>query len=152
MQCHRADGALLWEVVRPNLVTTVGKDFLQDTLFTGSGYTASWFFGLIDNTGFSAVSPADTMASHAGWSEFTGYSQATRQAPTWGSSSGGVKATTVGAVYTINTSGNIKGAFTVNNSTKGGSAGTLFNAFAFGSAQPVANTNQVTITATMTCT
>ena len=150
---HRADGKLLWDTgPRPNIVTTVGKDFLQDTLFSGVAYSAAWFFGLIDQSSFTGVSAADTMATHAGWLEFVAYSQATRQAPTWGASASGVKTTTVGAVFTANASGNIRGAFTVNNSTKGGTTQTLWNAFAFVAPQPVAATNVITITASMTCT
>lgn len=151
-ECHNAEGELLWTEEGLNVVTTVGKDFTLDTLFSGSAYTAAWFFLLIDNASFTAVSASDTMASHAGWIEFTGYSQATRQSPTWGASSGGVKATTVGAIFTINATGTLKGAGTTTNSTKGGTTGTLYNAFAFASTQPVVSTNTITVTASMTQT
>ncbi len=152
-ECHDANGALLWTEEGKNVVCTVGKDFTLDTLFSGSAYTAAWFFLLIDNTSYTAVSASDTMASHAGWIEFTGYSQSTRQAPTWGASSGGVKSTTVGAVFTNNVaSGTLKGCGTTTNSTKGGTTGTLYNAFAFVTTQPVATGNTITVTATMTQT
>jgi hypothetical protein len=61
-----------WRTRVQNGVTTAA---LSRTLrqLQGGLATLNWGFGLIDNTDFSALAQADTLASHAGWTEFTGY-------------------------------------------------------------------------------
>lgn len=67
-------GRRRWVADAKNGVTLATLDNLLDT-YLGAGTTvAAWYIGLIDNVGFTALSPSDTMASHSGWSEFTGYS------------------------------------------------------------------------------
>ena len=56
----------------------------------------SWFVGHISLTSFTALAAADTMASHTGWTEFTGYSQSTRVA--WAS---GAAASQVAAIVAV---------------------------------------------------
>lgn len=130
VECRGADGALKWRDTVPNLVTTVGKNFALDTVLSGSAYTAAWYLGLIDAAGYSAVAAGDTAASHAGWAEFTGYSNGTRPAPSWGAASGGSKASTATS-FSINAAGTVKGAILISNSTKGGTTGTLYSAGLF---------------------
>jgi hypothetical protein len=68
VQCHDKDGSLKWEIAQPNLVVNEGLAFMNDTFFAGSGYTNSWYLGLISGTG-PTIAAADTLASHAGWTE-----------------------------------------------------------------------------------
>jgi hypothetical protein len=79
VQCIGADGQLKWEASSHNLVVNVGLKDMNDKYFTGAAYTATWYVGLIYRP-CSGNNPAaaDTMASHAGWTEVTDYSQAWR--------------------------------------------------------------------------
>lgn len=148
VECYAADGTLKWVDHIDNLVTTVGKNFLLDTVLAGSAYTAAWFLGLIDSTGYTAVAAGDTAASHTGWTESTAYSNSTRPAPSWGSASAGSKASTATA-FNINATATIKGAFLISNSTKGGTTGTLYSAGLFtGGDRAVANGDTLNVTYT----
>jgi hypothetical protein len=81
VQCFDKDGNLKWEDKSHNLVVNEGLKDMNDKYFSGSAYTAAWFVGLItgpaSGTTFAA---ADTLASHAGWTEYTDYSGARKAA------------------------------------------------------------------------
>lgn len=130
VQCIGADGLVRWEEVIDNLVVTVGKNDLLDKYFTGSAYTATWYLGLVNGGTAPTYAAADTMSSHAGWTEITGYTQATRPQPSWSAASAGSKATT-STSFTINASATIAGCFMTTNNTKGGTTGTLYSAGSF---------------------
>jgi len=84
VQCFDKDGKLKWEDQMHNLVVNVGLQDMNTKYFTGSSYTAAWFLGLVAGPGSSTTyAAADTLASHAGWTEFTNYSGA-RKAVTFG--------------------------------------------------------------------
>ena len=75
VQCIGADGQLKWEASSPNLVVNQGLKDMNDKYFSGSTYTATWYLGLITGPGSgTAFAAGDTLASHAGWTEFTDYS------------------------------------------------------------------------------
>jgi hypothetical protein len=74
VQCFDAAGNLKWEEENHNLVVNEGLKFMNDTFFRGSAYTAAWYLGLISGPGSgTSYSANDTLASHAGWTEFTNY-------------------------------------------------------------------------------
>ena len=107
---------------------------------------------IFDGASSPTYNAADTMGSHAGWSEFTSYSEATRPAPTWSAASSGSKATTATS-FSINGSGTVAGAFMTTGSAKSGTTGTLYSAGNFtGGSRTVASgdTLNVTYTATLT--
>lgn len=135
VQCHDADGNLKWEASKHNLVVNVGLQDMNAQYFTGSGYTAAWYIGLYGAAASNNPAATDTMASHAGWTEVTAYSQATRPACTFGiptTADPSVATNTAApATYNINGSVTIGGAFLTNNNTKGGTAGVLFSAADF---------------------
>jgi hypothetical protein len=84
VQCFDKDGVLKWEDQMHNLVVNVGLQDMNTKYFAGSSYTASFFLGLITGPGSSTTyAAADTLASHAGWTEFTDYS-GNRKAVTFG--------------------------------------------------------------------
>jgi hypothetical protein len=135
--CIGMDGKIKWEETFPNLVVNVGKADLLNKYFAGSSYTAAWYLGLVDGTTSPTYNSADTMSSHAGWSENVGYSNATRPAAAFGAASatgGGAGTAGTGTISTsatafnINASGTIAGAFLVTNNTKSGTTGTLYSA------------------------
>ena len=84
VQCFDKDGVLKWEDQMHNLVVNVGLQDMNTKYFTGSAYTASFFLGLVQGPGSgTAYAAGDTLASHAGWTEFTNYS-GSRKAVTFG--------------------------------------------------------------------
>lgn len=134
-----------------NDIVNVGKNNIFDVYFNGGTQTPnnSWFIGLISNSGYSALAAADTMSSHAGWTEFTGYSQSTRVA--WGSGAASSQSVTNAspATFDITSSGTIKGIFVITNSTKGGTTGTLWATGLFSADVPVVNGDQLRATYTV---
>lgn len=146
--CYDAAGNLKWEDNIKNLVVTVGKNDLLDKYFQGSSYTATWYLGLVDGASSPSYNAADTMSSHAGWSENTSYSNSTRPAPTWNAASSGSKATNATS-FTINGSATIAGAFMTTENTKGGTTGILYSAGNFtGGNRIVANGDTLNVTYT----
>jgi hypothetical protein len=110
------------------IVCTAGKNDLLTQYFKGAAYTSTWYVGLVDGTTTPTYNAADTMASHAGWTENVGYSNATRVTWTGGTVSGGsVDNSASPASFLISATGIIAGSFVVSNNTKGGTTGTLYS-------------------------
>lgn len=149
---HYRNGRIIGNYEAPNTITNVGKNYILDVMFNGGTQivNASWFMGFITSTSFSAIAAADTMASHAGWAELTGYSQSTRQA--WGSGAAASQSTTNATAVTIDITGTftVKGLFITSNSTKSGTTGTLWSAALFSSGDvSVINGDQLRSTYTL---
>jgi hypothetical protein len=135
IQCFDAQGNLKWEAESKNLVVNVGLQDMNAKYFTGSAYTATWFIGLYGAGASNTPAASDTMSSHAGWTENTDYSNATRPvctfaAPTTANPSVATNSASP-ASFTINATSTVGGAFLVSNSTKGGTTGTLYSAADF---------------------
>lgn len=150
VECIGADGGLRWVEEFDNLVTTVGKNSLLDVGLGGSSFTA-YVLGLVDGGSAPTYNVADTMGSHAGWTENTGYSNATRPSPTFNAASAGSKATTATA-FNINATGTIAGLFLTTGTAKGGTTGTLYSCGSFAANRSVlsGDTLNATYTATLT--
>lgn len=131
-----------------NGITEVGFNSLLDIMFHGSAQLNTWYLGLIDNSGFVALSSSDTMASHSGWNENEDYSESTRVEWAEDAASGQVITNSVAATFNINASVAIKGAFLVSENTKGGSSGTLWCTAAFTSVLNLVASDQLKITYT----
>ena len=158
--CYDAEGNLKWEEHFPNLVVNVGKTDLLNKYFAGSAYTAAWYLGLVNGATTPTYNAADTMSSHSGWTEITGYSNATRPAASFGSataSGGGSGSAGTGTISTsatafnINATNTVAGAFLTTNSTIGGTTGTLFSAGSFGTARSVLSGDVLNVTWTANC-
>lgn len=136
-----------------NGITNVGKNYILDVMFNGGTQIAnnSWYIGLIDNSGFSALAAGDTASSHSGWTELTAYTQSTRIA--WGSGSASSQATTnsTPATFDMNATNNVYGGFIASSGTKGGTSGILWATAGFSSVVPVSNGDQIKITYTVSC-
>lgn len=128
--CIDKDGNLKWDEQFNNLVVTVGKNDLLDKYFAGSAYTAAWYLGLVDGATTPTYAAADTMSSHAGWSESVAYSDATRGVVSWNAASASSKASTTTA-FNINATATIAGVFLTTVSTKSGTSGILYSAGSF---------------------
>lgn len=144
--------SLAWTDTAYNLVTTLGKNDLLDKYLSGSGYTAAWFCGLISSVGYSAIAAADTMASHAGWTEAGGtnapaYTGA-RPAMAFSAASAGSKSLSPALTFTFTSGGTVKGAFSTTVATKDGTTGLLYNAALFTSGdRTVLASDAITFTA-----
>ena len=155
VQCFDADGNLKWEEVTPNTVVNVGLQDMNTQYFKGTTYTAAWYLGLITGPGSgNTYAAGDTMASHAGWSENSSYSQSTRPACSFGTASTANPSVDSNsgspAVFSINATATIAGAFLTSNSTKGGTTGVLFSAGNFSSPGDRAVVSGDTLTVTYT--
>jgi len=68
--CVGADGKEKWSDTFHNLVVNQGLQDMNSKYFVGAGYTAAWFLGLVQGPGSGTTfAAADTLASHAGWTE-----------------------------------------------------------------------------------
>jgi hypothetical protein len=149
VECHDQFGNLKWVEEFDNLVVTAGLNDSLDKHLKGSGYTAAWYVGLTGGT--PDFQPGDTMASHAGWTENTVYSDATRRTLTLGTVSGGsVDNSAAKAVFSMNGAYTVGGAFVTSVNTKGGTTGVLYGGGAFTADRT--GTTPDTITVTITCT
>lgn len=135
-ECYDKEGNLKWKEEAKNLVVNVGLKDMNDKYFSGSAYTATWYLGLITGPGSgTTIAAGDTMSSHAGWSENTSYSQATRPACTFGAATTAdpsvISNSASVAVFSINGTVTIAGAFLTSDNTKSGTTGILFSASDF---------------------
>ncbi len=162
--CHDKDGNFKWEAVSDNLVVNVGLQDMNTKYFSGSSYTAAWYLGLYGAAASNTPAAADTMSSHAGWTEVTAYSQGSRPACSFGATSTGTSGSSAianttasggtPATFSINGSTTVGGAFLTTSNAKGGTAGTLFSAADFQSPgdRIVVNGDTLTVTYTFTLT
>jgi len=158
--CYDSEGNLKWEEHFPNLVVNVGKIDLLNKYFAGSAYTAAWYLGLVNGGTSPTYNASDTMSSHSGWTEVTGYSNATRPAASFGSataSGGGAGSAGTGTISTsatafnINATNTVAGAFLTTSNTIGGTTGTLFSAGSFASSRSVLSGDVLNVTWTANC-
>jgi len=137
VECHDKDGNLKWSAETKNLVVNAGLAYMAGTALTSVTQITTWYIGLYGAGASNTPAAGDTMSSHAGWTEVTTYSNATRVAATF------VTATTANpsvvtnaaspATFNINGTTTVGGAFLTSGSAKGGTTGTLFSAADFSS-------------------
>ena len=168
VECRDAAGNLKWEESFPNLVNAVGKQLLLDTLLRTSGTytTVGPFLGLISGAS-PTFTAADTMASHAGWTEFINYTvggSAVRGTAVFAASSStgttpsNVTTSAATAItYTITgAGGTVGGCFLCTGSgavsTQSSTAGTLYSAGAFATAKVTTAGDTVSVSYSSTAT
>lgn len=127
--CMR-DGVVAWEDAIENLVVNVGKNDLLDKYFAGSTYTAAWYMGFVDGASTPTYNAADTLASHAGWTENTAYTGTDRVTVAWNAASAGSKAST-STSFSINGTATIAGAILTQTQAKATTTGILYSAGSF---------------------
>jgi hypothetical protein len=165
--CKDAEGNVKWEDSFPNLVNAVGKQLMLDTLLAGSAYTTVGpYLGLI-NGASPTFTAADTMTSHAGWTEFVNYTvggSAVRgtasfsAATSSGTTPSNVTTKSASAItYTITgAGGTVGGCFLVTgsgaSSTQSNTGGTLYSAGAFATAKVTTVGDTVSVTYSTTAT
>lgn len=157
VECRDAGGNLKWSDEVHNLVTTVGKNLLLDTILAGSAYTAAAYIGLVSGTPTPAIT--DTMAAHAGWTEVGTLNApaytAPRKVPAWSAAAAGSKATSSIGAFAFTSGGTVGGCFLVLGtgalSTIDNTGGVLYSVGAFtGGNKTVASSDSLTVTYTAT--
>lgn len=135
VECLDKDGNLKWVAETPNLVVNVGLQYMAGVALTSTAQITSWYVGLYGAAASNSPAAGNTMASHSGWTEVTDYTEATRPAATFAAATNAnpsvVTNTASKAVFTMNATTTVGGAFLTSDSTKGGSSGTLFSAADF---------------------
>lgn len=130
-----------------NAAVYEGMNAALDAAFGGAAQVAAWRIGLIAGGSAPTLSAADTMASHPGWTELTGYDEADRQEWVDGSASSGSKTSSSPAVFTITADTTSRGMFLTSDATKGGATGVLW-ATAAGGNQSLLAGQQLEVTYT----
>jgi hypothetical protein len=166
--CHDAEGNLKWEEKFPNLVVAVGKQLMLDTLLRTSGTytTVGPYLGLISGAS-PAFTAADTMSSHAGWTEFIAYTTTgsairgtagfTASTSSGSSPANTTTSTATAITYTITgAGGTVGGCFLVTgsgaSSTQNNTSGTLYSAGAFATPKVTTVGDTVSVTYSTTAT
>ena len=154
VECRDKDGNLKWTAESKNLVVNAGLAYMAGTALTSVTQITSWYLGLYGAAASNAPAAGNTMDSHSSWTEITPYSNATRVAATF------VTATTANpsvvtnvaspAVFNINDTATVGGAFLTSGSAKSGTTGTLFSAADFGSPGDRSVVNGDTLSVTYT--
>jgi hypothetical protein len=129
VQCLDKDGNLKWQAGMHNLVVSQGLQDMNAKYFKGASYTAAFYVGLITGpASATSYAAADTLASHAGWTEFTDYS-GSRKAVTFGTATTAtpsvIDSTGAPSSFSITGSGVIAGAFIC--TVASGTSGILFS-------------------------
>lgn len=152
VECFGPDGNKKWEDEFHNLVVNEGLQDLNNKYFKGVSYSAAWYLGLIVGPGSGTTYDAgDTLATHAGWTEYTDYS-GSRKAVTFGTPTladpSVISNSAAPSVFTISgAGGTIAGAFLTSVST--GTSGILFSEGDFtGGDKIVASGDTVNVTYT----
>jgi len=132
-----------------NDIVNAGKNSILGVQFHADTQITAWYIGLVDNSGFTAFSNSDTMSSHAGWNEFTTYSETNRVAWTPDAAASQSITNATARTFTISGSGTLKGIFVTSNNTKSGTSGTLWSTAAFAALVTVASSDQLKVTYTV---
>jgi len=133
-QCHDKDGKLKWEETEHNLIVNQGLQSMVSVYLDGATQITTWYMGLITGpSSGTTIAAGDTLALHAGWTEYTDYS-GTRQAVTFGTATTAdpsvIDNSAAKNQFTISGAGGVvAGAFLC--SVTSGTSGTLFSASDF---------------------
>jgi hypothetical protein len=135
IDCYDYQGVLKWSAEESNLVVNVGLQQMAGSTLAGVAQITTWYVGLYGAGASNTPAAGDTMASHAGWVEIVPYSNATRVTATFPSATAAnpsvVTNSASPAVFNINASATVGGAFLTSNNTKSGTTGVLFSAADF---------------------
>ena len=127
VECYDKDGNLRWRDQAKNIIPNAILNDILNVYFNSGAQTSAFYIGIVDNAGFSAFAAADTMASHAGWTENINYSNGSRPVWTPGAASGQSISNPTPATFNMNPPSTItvKGFFLTSSNTLGGTSGNL---------------------------
>ncbi|MCD4675328.1 MAG: hypothetical protein K8S18_04945 [Desulfobacula sp.] len=144
--CYGPDGKEKWRDTAKNLVPDTALNHILDVILHGTTAIGTWYVGL-KNTGSPAA--ADTLASHAGWTENSNYADNRKEYVEAAASGKSITNSANKASFAINTdSQTIAGAFLCSVAT--GTTGTLLCAADFtGGNKSVDNGDTLEVTYTI---
>lgn len=165
LEHHRA-GKLIKRLEVPNGVVNQGKSDILGVAFAAATQHTAWYLGLIAYPVSSGPAAGDTIASHAGWVEFTSYTDTNNGGnattrPEWGPDAPAAGITNIKnstpSEFLIATGGGslqIYGIFCTNEQTKSGSGSGkfLWATAPFTSPIEVANADVLKLTYTVSVT
>jgi hypothetical protein len=74
VECVSADGKVKWVEEAHNLVVNEGLQNMVAAYLDAATQTTTWYVGLITGPGSgTTIAAGNTLATHAGWTEFTNY-------------------------------------------------------------------------------
>jgi hypothetical protein len=134
IECIDKEGNLKWKAESKNLVVNQGLQTMNAVYFTSGTQITTWYVGLITGPGSgTTIAAGDTLASHAGWTEYTDYSgnrkTATFATPTTADPSVVTNSASPASFGISGAGGTVAGAFLASVAT--GTSGTLFSAADF---------------------
>jgi hypothetical protein len=153
--CVGPDGVEKWADTFHNLVMNAGLANMNGVYFAASAATTTWYLGLVTGPGSGTTyAAADTLASHAGWTENTGYT-GNRKSVTFGAATTANPSVITNSAspssFAINATSTIAGAFLCSVAT--GTSGVLFSAGDFtGGDKSVASGDTLNVTYTFSLT
>jgi hypothetical protein len=156
--CVGADGVEKWSDTFHNLVVNQGLANMNGAYFAGTAQTTTWYLGLVTGPGSGTTfAAADTLASHAGWTESSAYA-GNRKAVTFGSPTSGspsgesaISNSASPSSFVMNATVVIGGAFLASVAT--GTSGILFSEGDFtGGDKSVDSGDTLNVTYTFTLT
>lgn len=154
VECRDKDGNLKWTAESKNLVVNAGLAYMAGTALTSVSQITTWYLGLYGAGASNSPAASNTMASHSSWTENTTYSNATRVTATFPTATTASPSVVTNAaspaIFNINGTTTVGGAFLTSDNTKGGSTGTLFSAADFGSPGDRSVVNGDTLSVTYT--
>ena len=164
---HFRNGRKIGQYEFPNGIANEGKNKLLSVMFHGDTPVTTWYLGMIDNAGYTALAATDTYAnigqSGNQWAEFTGYTDDANGAsastrPTWtvGAASGQAATNASPVCFTITSAGTVVGLFLVggianaHNKSDHAAGGVLWATAPFGTGNvPVNPSDQLKVTYTV---
>jgi hypothetical protein len=155
VECVGPDGQVKWSDQFHNLVMNGGLANMNGAYLAGSAQSVTWYLGLVTGPGSGTTfAAADTLASHAGWTESTAYT-GNRKAVTFGSATTANPSVITNSAspssFAMNATATIAGAFLCNVAT--GTSGVLFSAGDFtGGDKSVASGDTLNVTYTFSLT
>ena len=155
VECVGPDGQVKWADSFHNLVMNGGLANMNGAYLAGSAQSTTWYLGLVTGPGSGTTfAAADTLASHAGWTENTDYT-GNRKAVTFGAATTANPSVITNSAspssFAMNATATIAGAFLCNVAT--GTSGVLFSAGDFtGGDKSVASGDTLNVTYTFSLT
>jgi hypothetical protein len=147
INCFGEDGRLKWAEKADNIVTNQGLNHILNVVLSGTSKATNWFVGL---KGTGATAAGDTLSSHAGWTELTPFTGASRVTYVEASASGqSITNSANKASFSITSAATVAGAMMASCITGANGSNILLCVADFASAKGVDNGDTLEVTYTI---